>query len=240
MIDLYGQTDIGNFRVVNQDRIAILKNDQEALAVVCDGMGGHKAGEVASKMACQIIEEAGRSHPDFQSEEDIKNWLYLLVDQAHMAVNEAGTAHIEYEGMGTTVVLAFIYQNRVYISHVGDSRAYLIDDTLKQVTTDDTLANALVESGFLSREAAAYYPQKNILVQALGVSLPIKVSYQSFDLPQYVLLCTDGLYNSLTDEQMYQIIHDEKNVQDAVASLIAEAKKYGGYDNIGLILIERK
>lgn len=242
MIEIYGKTDIGNFRTINQDHISILRmSDDEVLAIVCDGMGGHKAGEIASQMACQYVLDHFQEHAPFESKEEIESWLYVMIENANIAIHEASTQNIDYEGMGTTVVLAYVNRETAYISHVGDSRAYLFDGELNQLTVDDTLANALVASGYLSQEAARYYPQKNILVQAVGVSSPLTVSFCDVSVQSAtLLLCTDGLFNSLSDEKMKEIICTDATLEEKTDQLIELAKKEGGYDNIGLILIERK
>lgn len=237
------KTNIGNFREINQDRVAYeMVDGNNIFAVVCDGMGGHKAGEVASMMAVEYMTSHFNEHPVFENDNDVRVWMTLLVENANKAIEKESIVHEEYAGMGTTIVMAYITDTKVYISHVGDSRAYLhYNNELKQITVDDTLVNALLENGYLTPREAEFYPQKNVLVQAVGVTSPLKISFyvveQSWDT---LLLCSDGLYNSITNEQMNTILKDKINCEEKTDKLIQEAITNGGYDNIGVVLVVKE
>lgn len=234
-------TDVGNLRETNQDRVAYKKiNEDELLCVLCDGMGGHKAGEVAAQMTSDYIIDHFSEHEAFLSPNDIKMWLNSLIIEANNEVYKKGSDNEEYSGMGTTVVIAYVKDHHIYISHVGDSRAYSFKDhILHQLTVDDTLVNALLKGGYITKEQAVDHPQKNVLIQAVGVTDLLKVSF--LDMPcdfDAFLLCSDGLYNSLTDEQMTAILESDDSVSKKTDELIKQANIHGGYDNISVILLE--
>lgn len=236
-------SDIGKVRSINQDYVRYLqKNKENAIVVLCDGMGGHNAGEIASKMTCDDIVEHYQNHGEFTDENDIKVWMQEVINHAHHLLKEKSYESRELEGMGTTVVLGLLVNNCVYISHVGDSRAYFYQNgQLLQLTKDDTLVNVLVDSGTISKDEAAFHPQKNILLQAVGVSDVLKISFFKQDLMDGLLLiCSDGLYNSLFDSQMIQILQKDMNLADKGKELMETANMFGGKDNIGFALISEK
>lgn len=233
-------SDIGNVRDINQDCVNYkLINEHEAYAVLCDGMGGHNAGEVAAKLTCDYIMDHFEEHDLFTCQEDIRHWFYHLIKNANRLVNEEGINNSAYRDMGTTIVLAYIVDDCIYISHVGDSRAYIVTaDSLEQITVDDTLVNALLEKGYISKEQAKNHPQRNILVQAVGVTDLLNVSF-SVVHANTILLCSDGLYNSLNDQQMLEILKLDLTIQQKNEKLMEKAKQFGGFDNISIILMER-
>lgn len=237
-MNIVKKVDIGNVREVNQDYAGYKKiSEDEAFLVVCDGMGGHQAGEVASSIAGDYILKHCTIHGDFSCEEDIKAFMYQLINEANREIYGKSLTDSSLRGMGTTVVLAYIKKDTVYVSHVGDSRAYLIGDSIEQITVDDTLVNALVRNGTITLEEAKYHPKKNILLQAVGVSNMIKVSFYVRDIKDKVLLiCSDGLSNSLSDNHMFDIIHNYSFIEEMANQLLNQAKSLGGYDNICFVL----
>jgi protein phosphatase len=242
-MEIVAKTDIGKVREKNQDYVQFYqKDDDECLAVLCDGMGGHNAGEIASSLTCEDIIKQYHIHGSFKDEDDIRSWMTSSIVHANQLLQERSQQQKEYDGMGTTVVVALIKDSQLYVSHVGDSRAYLYDyQCLHQLTKDDTLVNALVDSGTISKDDAKFHPQKNILLQAVGVTQPLRISFLSIELKDdYVLLCSDGLYNSLSDEQIQTILQQELSLQDIGDQLLTRANTLGGKDNIGFILISNK
>ncbi|MFR7591145.1 MAG: Stp1/IreP family PP2C-type Ser/Thr phosphatase [Longibaculum sp.] len=239
-MQIIAMSDMGNVRVINQDYVRYhQKNDQECLVVLCDGMGGHNAGEIASQMTCDDIIEHYINHGDFHDENEIQTWMSEIVNHAHQLVKKKSYESKELEGMGTTVVLALLKDDDIYISHVGDSRAYLFDyENFTQLTKDDTLVNVLVDSGTISKDEAMYLPQKNILLQAVGVSDVLKISFvkQRFE-KGLLLVCSDGLYNSLFDSQLIEILQKNLSLEDKGKELMDNANTFGGKDNIGFALI---
>lgn len=234
------KTDVGNVREINQDYVQCFqKNENEMLAVLCDGMGGHNAGEVASLLAAQDIIEQYQNTQISDDEDDIKIWLYEAIMHAHQTLREKGLQDSKYKDMGTTVVVALIKNYHLYLSHVGDSRAYFLQDQMNQLTRDDTLVNILVDSGTISEDEAFFHPQKNILLQAVGVSEKLNVSFTSQPFTQGMLiLCSDGLYNSLFEQQIHDILKSSLSLEEKGNQLMKDAKKFGGKDNIGFILID--
>lgn len=235
-------SDIGNVRKVNQDYVRYYqKSEQESLIVLCDGMGGHNAGEIASQMVCDDIIEHYQEHSSFVHDEDIRTWLSSIINHAHQLVKKKSFEAKEYEGMGTTVALLLYQNGDVYISHVGDSRVYFVDENLHQLTKDDTLVNVLVDSGTISADEAKIHPQKNILLQAVGVSDFLNVSFYHQHVDHgFLMVCSDGLYNSLSDEEILQILHKETDLEKKAAKLMEQARIYGGNDNISFALIVMK
>lgn len=239
-MNIIKKVDIGNIREVNQDCVGYkVISDKEAFLVVCDGMGGHKAGEVASELVVSYILEYCTLHKEFSCDEDIKSFIYQLINDVNKAVYEKSVSDSRFNGMGTTIVIVYIKDQKAYISHVGDSRAYLIGESIEQITMDDTLVNALVKSGTITKEEAKDHPRKNILLQAVGVSSPLKVSFYVEDISHKdVLICSDGLYNSLSDNQILEIYHKYSSIEEIACHLLEKAKLIGGYDNIGFVLAQ--
>lgn len=241
-MQVVAKTDIGKVREINQDYVKVVhKSEDECLAVLCDGMGGHRAGEVASALACETIAKFYLETNDLSDEVQIRIWFYQAIMKAHHTIYEESQKNSELEGMGTTVVVVLVKNHQVYISHVGDSRVYTYhDNEFNQLTKDDTLVNALLSAGTISKEDALFHPQKNVLLQAVGVSDTIQPSFLSMEYEGMLLLCSDGLYNSLFDEQIIDIFKQNLNLEDICERLIEESNVYGGKDNIGIILINNK
>lgn len=243
MIDVIAMTDIGNVRTVNQDYVRYYqKNDNECLVVLCDGMGGHNAGDIASQLTCDYILEQYQNNNQLESEEDIHTWMIDVINYASQTVKKKSMESVDLEGMGTTVVLALLKDDTLYVSHVGDSRAYLFENhSLTQLTKDDTLVSVLVDAGSISKVEAMYHPQKNILLQAVGVSDVLKIPFLVKKVDdQLILICSDGLYNSLYDNQLIEILNQDKELSKIGEELILAANKFGGKDNIGFALIKNK
>lgn len=242
-MEIITMVDIGNIREINQDYVRYYQKDEnESLIVLCDGMGGHNAGEIASQMTVDYIIDEYMHLSLFEDFNQIENWMKQIVLDVNNVIYNKSQSSIEYEGMGTTVVVALVKNNQIYISHVGDSRAYIFDENkLYQLTKDDTLVNVLVDSGAISSDAAQFHPQKNILLQAVGVNEELKVSFLVKEVNQgLIMICTDGLYNSLLDSQIIEVLQKDISLQDKGNDLVEIAKTFGGKDNIGIALISEK
>lgn len=240
-MNYYAKTDIGKVRQKNQDQAIVTANNKnQILGVVCDGMGGHKSGEIASRMVRDYIVNSFKVNPAFLNEEEVKNWMFETISQANVNVKKISHGNEEHEGMGTTVVVAVVIENNLYISHVGDSRAYICDnEKLQQITKDHTLVNALIDQGAISQEEAKNHSQKNVLLQAIGASAEMQPSFYSVDFyKKRVLLCSDGLYNTVNEEQIFNIVKEKTNVNEKVEALLSCANAHGGYDNIAVSIIE--
>lgn len=241
-MQIIAKSEIGNVREINQDYISYKElGESEIIAVLCDGMGGHKAGEVASQLTCEYIINHFECHSPFTCDEDIQTWLNELINNANQSLMQQSAQKEEYEGMGTTVVVCYVNDGYCYISHVGDSRAYYLSDgKLTQLTRDDTLVNALVENGTITKDEALFHPKKNILLQAVGATDSLKVSFhkQVFE-NDLILICSDGLSNSLYDQQIIDILMNKSDIETNANELMKQSLVYGGRDNISFIIFDK-
>lgn len=237
-------TDRGLVRKHNEDYYYAGDSWDVPLFIVADGMGGHKAGDVASKMAVDIIKDVILTNKsNLNSEDMVISTIKGAIKKANEEIYLKSLSRKECAGMGTTVTLAYILERNIYIGHVGDSRAYLIEtDKINQLTEDHSLINELVKNGSITLEEGKDHPQKNIITRAVGTSKLIysdtyKIGYKSGDI---LLLCSDGLSNMVEDKEIFEIIKDAKNVKDACEGLIVKAKENGGLDNVTVIMIKFK
>ena len=236
----YEVTNIGK-RTTNEDQVAIItKNDQQMIALVCDGMGGHNSGELASKIVCEYICDCFRIMPMFKNNEEATHWLSEVVKDANRLTKRQSLTSPAHQGMGTTIVLALIYQKHVFIASVGDSRAYLISpEKMVQLTEDDTFVNELIKSKIITKEEAKNHPKRNVLMKAMGVSDDLEVTIQTYPLEEgYLLLCSDGLYNGENDEQIKYVVLQNHTLKEKCEILVEEAIENGSRDNISIALIE--
>ena len=237
-IKAFGKTDVGLMRTINQD--SIFTSTQQIgklpnLFIVADGMGGHKAGDVASKAAIEkFVKYTCQTHMS-----DPANILDSGISSINHEIYEMAVSNKDYSGMGTTFVVCTIVDNHVYIANVGDSRLYLIGHEINQVTEDHSYVAAMMRAGELTKEQARNHPEKNVITRAVGVSQDVKADFFEVDLKpgDKVLMCSDGLSNMIEDDRLFDVIN-ANNVEDSVKILIDEAKKNGGYDNITAIVIE--
>ncbi len=207
------------------------------LFVVADGMGGHKAGEIASHEAVEILKKELLS---VVSEEKIEETMGLAFDNANDSIYEQASASEDMEGMGTTLTALYISGEQLHFAHIGDSRAYFVSDKkLEQITTDHTLVEQLILNGTLTREEAATHPNRNVITKAVGVDNKITMDYFVRD-KEYdkVLLCSDGLTDSLNDEEIFELISRSETASKAVNNLVEESNAKGGHDNITVVLID--
>ena len=236
------KTDKGVVRTVNQDCcfITTLANDA-CFAVVCDGMGGPKAGDVASRIAIKNISE--RFIAGWRSKisvESVKNLLATSISAANICVYDTAQASEEYNGMGTTVVAAVLFDDILVVSHVGDSRAYLISRDMKLLTKDHSLVQELVDAGQLSDSDAVNYPYKNVITRAIGISEHVDIDFTEHKIgsEDKVLLCSDGLTNFICESDLFRII-SENDIEIVSDMLINTANKNGGGDNITAVVFSK-
>ncbi len=241
-MQIIAKSEIGNVREINQDYVLYKTlNDSETIAVLCDGMGGHKAGEVASKLTAHYIAEHFECHSQFSCDEDIQSWLNELIINANQSLIKEASLNEDYEGMGTTAVVVYVKDENCYISHIGDSRAYYFNkNKLSQLTKDHTLVNALVDAGSITKDQAMFHPKKNILLQAIGATEVLKVSFYKHTFENgLLLLCSDGLSNSLYENQIIDILNQEMSLEEKANDLMKQSLKYGGSDNISFIILDK-
>lgn len=242
-MNYYAKTDIGKVRNKNQDQAAVNANiKDQVIAVVCDGMGGHRSGEIASRVVMDHVLSCFDIIPPFDTPEELKKWLQETIVECDQIVKRMAMQNVEHQGMGTTIVVAIFMDNRLYISHVGDSRAYVLKDgQLKQITKDHTLVNELVDRGAITPESAKHHVQKNVLTQAVGAPTELKPSLIEMDFEDGLLmLCSDGLYNCLENEAIKEILLKDTKVVEKVIELIDQANENGGNDNIGVAIIDNQ
>lgn len=235
------QTDVGKKRNSNQDYVAIFKNKAGiTLAILADGMGGHQAGDVASKMAVEGIGEKWQE-TTLTSPEKACSWFVAAIQNANEAVYNLGQEKIELQGMGTTIVCVAVFEEEFALAHVGDSRMYLVrDHEITQLTEDHSLVNELVRSGEITKEMAATHPRRNVLTRSVGMpgSVEVDIASHFYKAGDYLLLASDGLTNMLADDVIKWIIDEPITLDEKVAKLISGANDAGGADNITVLLIE--
>lgn len=237
------RTDIGRKRTFNEDQGAVFVLDNGyALAVIADGMGGHRSGDVASAMAVSLIgehfSELGSSIP--QSKETWIAWLDTIIRKVNQLIFEKAQSSPEHEGMGTTLEAAVIAEGSCYIAHVGDSRVYSVSsETITQLTKDHSYVNALLASGEITEEEAEVHPQRNWIMRAVGSERDIEPEFYHvpFTKGDYLLLCTDGLSNKVEAEMMRELIVADSTLEEKVIQLIDLANERGGEDNITAVLL---
>ena len=232
-------TDIGNTREMNQD---YLYSSEESvgklpnLFLVADGMGGHKAGEFASRY---VVEHIVRSIKGSKEEEAVRI-LSESIETANRKLKEYADAHQQMRGMGTTIVAAVIQGRTLLVANVGDSRLYIVGDEITQVTQDHSLVQEMVRLGQMDPQSAKNHPDKNIITRAVGVSEKVKIDIFERQLRagEYIILCSDGLTNMVEDSVILQILHGAGSLSDKAERRIELANKNGGKDNITVIIIE--
>ena len=240
---VFGKSDIGMRRHSNQDAFQTGSLTGNAVwAVVCDGMGGANGGNVASQAAVESI--AGRITSSYREDMDpgaVKKMLVDSVCEANTIVYEKAQQNSDLSGMGTTVVLALVREASLYLAHAGDSRAYVVSEgTIRQVTTDHSMVQEMVERGELTQQQARWHPRKNIITRALGVAPDIKVDYCElpFHDEDILLLCSDGLSNYVDGEALYQYIVNNE-LSELADILVERTKELGGSDNITVVIVGR-
>jgi len=236
------QTDIGRVRHHNEDAGGIFLNkDGYRLAIVADGMGGHRAGDVASQMTLAKLKQEWEAAQGIQTAEDAENWLRGQITEVNQLIFDHALNHPECDGMGTTIVAAITTDGFATVAHIGDSRGYLLNETgFKQVTEDHSLVNELVRSGQISKEDAEHHPRKNVLLRALGTekNVDIDIKTITFEEEDILLLCSDGLSNKVSEKEMEQILLNNDLLEQKARTLISLANDYGGEDNITLAIVE--
>lgn len=235
----FSMTDVGVVRQVNQDYV--FASDKplgmlENLFVVADGMGGHQAGDYASKYTVEVLQKQIREFTG----NDVERNLVDAISKANRAILQAAAEDEHLKGMGTTVVAATIRGQMMYFANVGDSRLYLINQGITQLTKDHSLVEEMVRLGGIRPEEAKHHPDKNIITRAIGAKKDVEVDYYEHRLKMgdLILMCTDGLSNLVEDEEIFHLVQGARDIVEATVSLVDTAKSNGGTDNIGVVLID--
>lgn len=240
MLKTFSMTDVGKRRQLNQDYVYTSENpvgNLPNLFLVADGMGGHNAGDYASRYAVEsIVKEISLSY-----EKNPVRILKKAIESANAHIREKSLETEEMSGMGTTLVAASCIGNRLQVANVGDSRLYLIhEQKITQITHDHSLVEEMVRMGGIDRESARNHPDKNIITRAIGAQDTIEIDFFNEELAagDMVLMCTDGLTNMLEDEEIRMILGGQRDIVEMAERLIEAANRNGGKDNIAVILIE--
>jgi Serine/threonine protein phosphatase len=242
-MDYFYLTDVGKVRDHNEDSVVITENhSSEILMSVADGMGGHKAGEVASSIAITHISKRFKDMGSVGNKEDAINWIKEVVSETNNLIYKYTEENPESAGMGTTLVIALLTKDYLLFGNIGDSSGFVIKKgKLHKVTTDHTLVNLLVKSGELTEEEAKDHPRKNVLMKALGAGNSVEMDI--FDIETDVdgiMLCSDGLTNMLENEQIEKVLGDETTIEEKIKKLIFKSNNRGGNDNISIALLGRE
>lgn len=233
-------TDVGQKRTMNQDFVYASEEpigNLPNLFVVADGMGGHKAGDFASRYTVEVILKSVRTN----REKNPIKIIRMAIETANAKVLQKAKADENLSGMGTTVVAATVVNHYIYVANVGDSRLYLIRDKIRQITKDHSLVEEMVRIGEINREQARNHPDKNIITRAVGVRNRVSIDFFDMKLEKedIILMCSDGLSNMIEDEEIEKIIKDGRDDLPEIAlELVERANRNGGKDNIAVVLIE--
>ena len=236
---IYSATDVGQKRKMNQDYVFASQDtvgNLPNLFAVADGMGGHNAGDYASSHAVRILVDEIREDTDYNPVKVIRH----AIETANTEIIEQAQKDEKLRGMGTTMVVATIVGQYAYVANVGDSRLYLINDKIRQLSKDHSLVEEMVRLGGIKAEEARNHPDKNIITRAIGVKENVEPDIYEYRLKKgdIILMCTDGLSNMVEDEDMFNIVKGSRDVVEAVQMLIEKANSNGGRDNIGVIVAE--
>jgi len=241
-MEYYCLSDIGLAREKNQDYYAVLKNSYgDLLAIVADGIGGGKAGEVASEEDVKYFDFIFKDCGPFSDIEDIISFLSLHISCANHHVFDLSRKYFEYAGMGTTLTGIMITEKGIISLNCGDSRVYgFLDHDMYHLTEDHTLVNMLLKEGKITKEEAANHPKRHYLVKAIGVYETVHPDIHKVKDMDYFLVCSDGLHSFLSEEEIKEIVLDENmTVEDKTIALKDAALMKGGADNITIILLKR-
>ena len=240
-MEVLAVTDVGRQRKNNEDSYFIYQNDRLSGGMVADGIGGHDSGEVASRIATDLIKQyiITKYNPkmDYMEITELIRTAFVLTNQHIYQLSKKS----ENKGMGTTATLALVYDGKLIIAHVGDSRCYEITDNgIEQITDDHSYVNELVKAGQISETAAYEHPNRNVITRALGTDIQVRVDMciRNFD-NQTVLLCTDGLSNMLSDSQIESLYRENTNLNVCLEKMVELANKKGGNDNITAVSFRR-
>lgn len=241
----YTITDVGKVRSENQDCVRFIQNaiPSYAILALCDGMGGAKAGSVASEIALSSFTTQVTEHlSDKKAKESLTEMVCRAAAQANACVFERGSSDQTCEGMGTTLVAAIVKGKECCVANIGDSRGYLISGgEITQITRDHSFVEEMVGKGKITREQARNHPKKNIITRALGAEKTVACDTFSIELKRndLLLLCSDGLSNTLTDEEIRDIVKSKKNLADIGKELLDMALSRGAPDNVTVGLLRK-
>ena len=235
----FALTDVGQRRKINQDCVYASVEpvgNLPNLFIVADGMGGHKAGDFASRFAVNAVRESIGASQETNPIKLIRDAIEL----ANRGILQESSEHEEMRGMGTTIVVTTIIDRYAYTANVGDSRLYLLGDSLKQITKDHSLVEEMVRLGEITEAEARNHPDKNIITRAVGATPNVDIDFFDYKVEPggMILMCSDGLSNMVEDEDIRRILRRTISIEDKARVLVETANENGGKDNIAVILVE--
>ncbi|MGN0353399.1 MAG: Stp1/IreP family PP2C-type Ser/Thr phosphatase [Roseburia sp.] len=235
----FSMTDIGKRREINQDYMFTSETavgNLPNLFLVADGMGGHKAGEYASRFTVDTIVETVRNSKEMEPVPIIKE----AVTRANQLLIEEACADENKMGMGTTIVAATLLEKKLYIANVGDSRLYVVNHEISQITRDHSLVEEMVRLGEMNKEEAKVHPDKNIITRAIGAGNELVIDFFELEVEpeDTILMCSDGLTNMIEDEEIRKIVVGQRDIAEKAEKLVETANANGGKDNITVVVIE--
>ena len=236
---VYSVTDVGRVRETNQDYIYASSRqigNLPNLFVVADGMGGHNGGDFASRYAVETLVKTVEADTNFNPIKIIRN----AIETANRKLLKKAGEKEELKGMGTTVVAVTVVGHYAYVANVGDSRLYIAGQKMDQVTRDHSLVGEMIRMGELSKEEARTHPDRNIITRALGTAGDVAIDFFDVKLEKdsRIVLCSDGLYGMVSDEEMYEVLRECGDGSDPSVALMEKANENGGKDNIAVIVVE--
>lgn len=243
-----GKVNIGKKRSKNEDSVFVSNTPIGPLPnlyIVADGMGGHKAGAIASKLAIDALCEYIESHNgmDIGKEENLILLLKRGILHANHIIHMKGIKYPEYNGMGTTLTLCTVMNNNAYIGHVGDTRLYCMNkNQIKQVTIDHSLVQEMLEQGVITKNDVQEHPQRHVITRAVGTYEQVKVDTlkQVLNGVDYILLCSDGLTAMMSEQEIHEAMYNNAdNLENKIDQLIEKANDAGGTDNIAIIIVKK-
>ena len=235
----FSKTDVGRTRAVNQDYVLVCDQpigNLPNLLIVADGMGGHNAGDFASR----FVAEAVREEISKSTEDGPKAMMKKAIESANTNLIQISKQDARLKGMGTTLVVATVIEHTLYFANIGDSRLYLLNGEIKQLSRDHSFVQEMVRLGGINAEEAKRHPDKNIITRAIGAKEKVEIDFFEYRLKKgdRILMCTDGLSNMIEDDEIYRIVKSSRDVVEATERLIDRANDNGGKDNIGVVLAE--
>lgn len=241
MINYYASTDIGLHREINQDSyLTITNKNGDFLALVCDGIGGGNAGDVASGETVKFLEKDFKKAPVFSKLDDGKNYLIKTINDVNKHVFNLANKHREFEGMGTTLTGILVTKFGILCINIGDSRVYgFVDNKIFRLTKDHTLVNQMIDNGQITYEESLTHPQRHYLVRAIGVWKDVEADIHEVKELDHYVICSDGLCGYVDDKKILEIMNSKayKDCELKCKALIDTALLAGGYDNITVAVV---
>ncbi|MFD2670197.1 Stp1/IreP family PP2C-type Ser/Thr phosphatase [Marinicrinis sediminis] len=238
------RSDVGKVRLINEDRAFVDENlNGLTLAIVADGMGGHQAGDKASELAVQTIQQQLADLHSGMSRDEMEQALRRAIDKANETIYAYAQQNGELAGMGTTIVVVIVDDASWMIAHIGDSRAYkLSSEDLEQLTEDHSLVNELLKRGQITSEEAEHHPRKHVLIRALGTDETVHadVYWGTWQNDEIILICSDGLSGLVDEAQMKRIVLAGRDLEQIADQLVQAALDAGGDDNITVVLLNNQ